>query len=57
MSREDFKSVARQGGELTWIRPDLAAILVDAEEQARLDGLLDVEMRRVAADFPEVLGE
>ena len=53
MSREDFKAVARQGGELTWFRPDLSAILVDAEEEARLDGLLDVEVARVAKDFPE----
>lgn len=55
MSREDFKSVARKGGELAWFRPDLAAILVDAEEQARLDGLLDVEFERVRHDFPGML--
>ena len=56
MKREDFKLVARRGGELTWFRPDLAAILVEAEEQERLDGLLDVEAERVVQDFPEVLG-
>jgi hypothetical protein len=33
------------------MREDLVAILVDREEQARLDCLLDCEYDRVAADF------
>ena len=33
------------------LRADLVALMVDREEQARLDGLLDVEYDLVAADF------
>jgi hypothetical protein len=43
---EDFKTVSALR-----LREDLAALLVDREEQARLDGLLDVEYDRVAEDF------
>ena len=52
MSREDFKTVCRDGGEVLWLRSDLAAILVDREEQRRLDSLLDDEYARVKVDFP-----
>ena len=34
------------------IREDLAALLVDREEQARLDEVLDAEFKRVASEFP-----
>jgi len=37
------------------LRPDLAAILVDREEQARLDSELDLDLRRVEVEFgPEM---
>lgn len=35
------------------IHDALAPILIDLEEQARLDGLLDGEERRVASEFPD----
>jgi len=35
------------------IHDALAPILIDLEEQARLDGLLDGEERRVRSDFPD----
>lgn len=35
------------------IRGDLAALLVDREEQARFDDVLEAEFERVAADFPD----
>ena len=49
---EDFRTVRADGGESVWLRPELTAILVEREEQHRLESLLRDEYARVKVDFP-----
>ena len=43
---EDFRTVRADGGEIVWLRPELTAILVEREEQHRLE---EPAARRVRA--------
>lgn len=55
-SATTHESLSVTAGDATAsLRADLAAVLIDREEQARLDSLLDVEHARVRDEFPGLM--